>query len=91
MENVEDFCVSHNYTQRDLLLLLHLHRCPPPLPPTPPLSPSSSSAAVIIALRFHPKHVTSKNKTKHIMKISLINITYDKSASSQQNRDQDVE
>jgi hypothetical protein len=22
MENMEDFCVSHNYTQRDLLLLL---------------------------------------------------------------------
>ena len=22
MENIEDFCVSHNYTQRDLLLLL---------------------------------------------------------------------
>jgi hypothetical protein len=24
MENMEDFCVSHCYTQRDLLLLLHL-------------------------------------------------------------------
>jgi hypothetical protein len=24
MENMEDFCVSHNYTQRDLLLLLLL-------------------------------------------------------------------
>jgi hypothetical protein len=26
MENMEDFCVSHNYTQRDLLLLFHLLR-----------------------------------------------------------------
>ena len=34
---MEDFCVSHNYTQRDLLLcLLHLllpTSCPPPPPP----------------------------------------------------------
>ena len=29
MENMEDFCVSHNYTQRNFLLLL-----PPSLPPT---------------------------------------------------------
>jgi hypothetical protein len=28
MENMEDFCVSHNYTQRDILLLL---LSPPPL------------------------------------------------------------
>jgi hypothetical protein len=25
-------------------------------------------------LKFHPKHVTNKNKTKHIMKISHINV-----------------
>jgi hypothetical protein len=54
MENMEDFCVSHNYTQRDLLLL-HLVFTPP------------SSAATAITLKFHPKHVTNKNKT-HIMK-----------------------
>jgi hypothetical protein len=83
MENMEDFCVSHYYTRRDLLLLLYLHCNPPPAPP-PPLPPSSSFAAIIIVLKFHPKHVTSKNKTKH-MKISHINITYDKSATSQQN------
>ena len=32
MENMEDFCVSHNYTQRDLLLcrcLLHNVEIPP--------------------------------------------------------------
>jgi hypothetical protein len=54
-----DFCVSHNYTQRDLLLL---H--PPSL--------------LLLLLHHHdsveipPKHVTNKNKTKHIMKISHI-------------------
>jgi hypothetical protein len=45
-----DFCVSHNYTQRDLLLLLHHHD----------------------SVEIPPKHVTNKNKTKHIMKISHI-------------------
>ena len=45
-------------------------------------------AAVAIALKFHPKHVTNKNKTKHIMKISHINVNmYDKTATSQQNSD----
>jgi hypothetical protein len=39
MEMMEDFCVSHNYTQRDHLL-------PPPLPPL-----ASSSAAVLHLLR----------------------------------------
>jgi hypothetical protein len=27
------------------------------------------AAAAAIALKFHPKHVTNTNKTKHIMKI----------------------
>ena len=36
-----DFCVSHNYTQRDLLLLLRFPTPPPP--PSPPLPPASSS------------------------------------------------
>ena len=33
-----DFCVSHNYTQRDLLLLPlpPSHHHPPPPPPPPP-------------------------------------------------------
>jgi hypothetical protein len=35
-------------------------------PPTP--------AAAAISLKFQPKHVTNKNKTKHIMKISHINV-----------------
>jgi hypothetical protein len=30
-----DFCVSHNYTQRDLLLLLRPTSIPPPPPPSP--------------------------------------------------------
>jgi hypothetical protein len=38
--------------------------------------------------KFHPKHVTSKNKTKHIMKISHIDVNiYDKTATSQHNSD----
>jgi hypothetical protein len=32
------------------------------------------AAAAAIGLKFHPKHVTNKNKTKHIMKISHINV-----------------
>jgi hypothetical protein len=40
------------------------------------------------ALKFHRKHVTNKNKTKHIMKISHITVSiYDKTATSQQNSD----
>jgi hypothetical protein len=44
------------------------------------------AAAAAIGLKFHPKHVTNKNKTKHIMKISYINVNiYDRTATSQQN------
>jgi hypothetical protein len=45
-----------------------------------PKETSSSAAAYSITLKFHPKHVTNKNKTKHIVKISHI---YDKTATSQ--------
>jgi hypothetical protein len=38
-------------------------------------------------LKFHPKYATNKNKIKHIMKISHINIIYDKTPTSQQNSD----
>jgi hypothetical protein len=80
-KNMEDFCVSHDYTQRDPLLLLVQRRHHPPPPPRP-------SAAAAIGLKFHPKHATKKNKTKHIMKISHINVNiYDKTATSQQNSD----
>jgi hypothetical protein len=33
-----------------------------------------AAAASAISLKFHPEHVTNKNKTKHIMKISHINV-----------------
>ena len=47
-----------------------------------------AAAAAAIALKFHPKHVTNKNKTKHIMKISHTNVNiYDNSATIQQNSD----
>ena len=39
---------------------------------------TAAAAAVVIALKFHPKHVKNKNKTKHMMKISHINIIHDK-------------
>ena len=46
------------------------------------------AAAAAVGLKFHTKHVTNKNKTKHIMKISHINVNiYDKTATSQQNSD----
>jgi hypothetical protein len=49
---------------------------------------AAAVAAAAIALKFHTKHVTNKNKTKHIMKISHINVNiYDKAATSQQNSD----
>jgi hypothetical protein len=35
-------------------------------------------------LKFHPKHVSNKNKAKHNMKIPHINIIYDKAATGQQ-------
>ena len=53
---------------------------------------AAAAAAAAIALKFHPKHVTNKNKAKHIMKISHISVNiYDKTATSQQNSDLDVE
>ena len=107
MENMEDFCVSHIYSQRKFLLLPYLRRphCrplllllrPPPSPSLPPLTlpplplqPSLSSfatatdaAEAAILLKFHSKHVTIKNKTKHIMKISHINVNiYDKTTAT---------
>jgi hypothetical protein len=48
-------------------------------------SAAVAAAAAAIGLKFHPKHVTNKNKTKHIMKKSYINVSiYDKTATSQQ-------
>jgi hypothetical protein len=45
-----------------------------------------------ITLKFNPKYVKNKNKTKHIMKISHINVNiYDKTATSQYYNDYDVE
>jgi hypothetical protein len=116
MENMEDFCVCHNYTQRDPSSFppsptsssssssSHPPSLPPPSSfsaalqqqqqPPPPSSTSAAysaaaaAAATVIALKFHPKHATNKNKTKHIMKISHINVNiYDKTATSQQNSD----
>jgi hypothetical protein len=46
MENMEDFCLSHNYTQRDLLLLL-----PPSFPPS-----SSSSSLYTLFFRIEKNH-----------------------------------
>jgi hypothetical protein len=44
--------------------------------------------AAAITLKFHQKDVTNKNKMKHSMKISHINVNiYDKTATSQQNSD----
>jgi hypothetical protein len=49
---------------------------------------AAAAAAAAIGLKFHTKHATNKNKTKHIMKISHINVSiYDKTATSQQNSD----
>ena len=42
------------------------------------------AAAAAAALKFHPKHVSNKNKAKHNMKIPHINIIYDKAATGQQ-------
>ena len=33
---------------------------------------TAAAVAATAALKFHPKHATNKNKTKHIMKISHI-------------------
>ena len=48
----------------------------------------AATAAAAIGLKFLPKHVTNKNKSKHIMKISHINVNiYDKAATRQTNID----
>jgi hypothetical protein len=53
-------------------------RWPPKQKPYTP-AVAAAAAAAAIGLKFHPKHVTNKNKTKHIMKISHINVNiYDK-------------
>jgi hypothetical protein len=65
-----DFCVSHNYTQRDLLLLLPTSSSS--TSSSFALPPSSYASTTTIALKFYPKHVKNKNKTKHTMKISHI-------------------
>ena len=51
--------------------------------------PRAAVAAVAIGLKVHPKHITNKNKTKHIMKISHINVNIDDktATTSQQNSD----
>jgi hypothetical protein len=49
---------------------------------------AAAAAAAAIALKLHPQHVTNKNKTEHIMKISHINVNiYDKTSTSQLNSD----
>ena len=48
--------------------------------------PRSVAAAAAIALKFHAKHLTNENKTKHFMKISHISVNiYDKPTTSQSN------
>ena len=49
MENMEDFCVSHNYTQRDRLLFL---RHPPPSSP-PPYSSTAAVADAFLPLYMY--------------------------------------
>jgi hypothetical protein len=57
-------------------------------PPSSAAAAAAAATAAAIALKFHPKHVTNKNKTKHIIKISHISVNiYDKTATSQQNSD----
>ena len=46
--------------------------------------PRAAVAAAAGGLKFHTKHARNKNKTKHIVKISHINVnSYDKTATSQ--------
>jgi hypothetical protein len=43
---------------------------------------AAAATVVAIALKFRPKYVTNKNKTKHTMKRSHINVNiYDKAAT----------
>ena len=48
-----DFCVSHNYTQRDLLLLHHRRPPPSPLPPPPSSSPAATAALLPLYMYIH--------------------------------------
>ena len=60
MENMEDFCVSHNYSQRDRLLFPRHHRhrrpTPPPPPPPPPLPSSLYTCIYIVFFRIEKNH-----------------------------------
>ena len=82
-----DFCVSYNYTQRDLFLPPSTTRSsshhqqqqsssrrPQQQQPPPQQLPAAAAAAAAaaLALKFHPKHATNKNKMKYIMKIAHI-------------------
>jgi hypothetical protein len=73
MENMEYFCVSHHYTQKGC--------SSSSLPTTTPAAaaihtfPRAAAVAAAISMKFHPKHVTNKNKTKHIMKLSHIGVS----------------
>jgi hypothetical protein len=42
------------------------------LPPQQLPAAAAAAAAAALALKFHPKHATNKNKTKYIMKIAHI-------------------
>jgi hypothetical protein len=48
-----DFCISHNYTQRDLFL---------PPSTTTTTTPAAATTTTAIALKFHPKHGKRKQK-----------------------------
>jgi hypothetical protein len=53
---------------------------------------TQSSSSSRNRVEIPPKTRYKQNKTKHIMKISHINVNiYDKTATSQQNSDKDVE
>jgi hypothetical protein len=73
MEQMENFCVSYHYGQRELLFFHSSSYSRAAAIHTYPRA-AAAAAAAIISLKVHPKHVTKKNKTKHIMKISHINV-----------------
>ena len=81
MENMEDFCVSHNYTQRDLICLpssfsstysasvavalLLLLRRPPPAPP-----PSFSADAALADAALAALHLIHR---RHLPLLNIVN------------------
>jgi hypothetical protein len=69
-------CVVLQVVSAAAALLLLQQQQPLPSPSSSSAAAAAAASAAAIALEFHPKHVTNKNKMKHIMKIRVAFLLY---------------